>query len=198
MKTRLIASTTALLIATAGLTACSNSDSSKTTVTETTTVTQDKVTAEPGARGSSDMSSSMSEPAADPAMAGKSALEAIQAARTAAGAGSTVIGLDRQGVSESFEVEVVTADSVLIYQVQNGQLSGPIKLQDAAEVAENTARAGQATVQIEEAIKEALSKHPQGVIDEIDLDTEKGALVWEISLDNTSGQDLAKLYIPAS
>ncbi|MPV52284.1 hypothetical protein GCO27_04225 [Corynebacterium sp. zg331] len=55
-----------------------------------------------------------------------------------------------------------------------------------------------ATVSAEEAIREALNQHPDGVLDGISLDEKDGSLRWEIDLDDAQGHDLAEFKIPAA
>lgn len=116
------------------------------------------------------------------------AYEAIEAARPF----GTVISIDREDNTNAFEVKVAAEDKIVELLVDGNHVMEKESEQDAEDVA----KAGQATVAIEDALKEALGQH-DGILDSAELDEDNGALQWEISIDNPDGSDLAKLNVPA-
>ena len=116
------------------------------------------------------------------------AYEALEAARPF----GTVISIDREDNTNAFEVKVAAEDKIVELHVDGNHVMEKESEQDAEDVA----KAGQATVAIEDAIKEALSQH-DGILDSAELDEENGQLQWEISIDNPDGSDLAELNLPA-
>lgn len=116
------------------------------------------------------------------------AYDAIEAARPF----GTVIAIDREDNTNAFEVKVAAEDKIVELLVDGNHVMEKESEQDAEDVA----KAGQATVAIEDAIKEALSQH-DGILDSAELDEDNGALQWEISIDNPDGTDLAEVNVPA-
>lgn len=116
------------------------------------------------------------------------AYEAIEAARPF----GTVIAIDREDNTNAFEVKVAAEDKIVELHVDGNHVMEKESEQDAEDVA----KAGQATVAIEDAIKEALGQH-DGILDSAELDEDNGALQWEVSIDNPDGTDLAEVNVPA-
>lgn len=116
------------------------------------------------------------------------AYDAIEAARPF----GTVISIDREDNTNAFEVKVAAEDKIVELLVDGNH----VMEQESEQDAEDVAKAGQATVAIEDAIKEALSQH-DGILDSAELDEDNGALQWEISIDNPDGTDLAEVNVPA-
>ena len=116
------------------------------------------------------------------------AYDAIEAARPF----GTVISIDRENNSNAFEVKVATEDKIVELLVDGNHVMEKESEQDAEDVA----KAGQATVAIEDAIKDALNQH-DGILDSAELDEDNGVLQWEVSIDNPDGTDLAEVNVPA-
>lgn len=116
------------------------------------------------------------------------AYDAIEAARPF----GTVIAIDRENNTNTFEVKVAAEDKIVELHVDGNHVMEKESEQDAEDVA----KAGQATVAIEDAIKDALSQH-DGILDSAELDEDNGVLQWEVSIDNPDGSDLAEVNVPA-
>ena len=116
------------------------------------------------------------------------AYDAIEAARPF----GTVIAIDREDNTNAFEVKVAAEDKIVELHVDGNHVMEQESEQDAKDVE----KAGQATVAIEVAIKDALSQH-DGILDSAELDEDNGALQWEVSIDNPDGSDLAEVNVPA-
>lgn len=116
------------------------------------------------------------------------AYDAIEAARPF----GTVIAIDRENNTNTFEVKVAAEDKIVELHVDGNHVMEKESEQDAEDVA----KAGQATVAIEDAIKDALSQH-DGILDSAELDEDNGVLQWEVSIDNPDGTDLAEVNVPA-
>lgn len=130
--------------------------------------------------------------AAAPESAGEATNDAAYDAIEAARPFGTVISIDRENNTNAFEVKVAAEDKIVELLVDGNH----VMEQESEQDAEDVAKAGQATVAIEDAIKEALSQH-DGILDSAELDEDNGALQWEISIDNPDGSDLAELNVPA-
>lgn len=116
------------------------------------------------------------------------AYDAIEAARPF----GTVISIDRENNGNAFEVKVAAEDKIVELLVDGNH----VMEQESEQDAEDVAKAGQATVAIEDAIKDALNQH-DGILDSAELDEDNGALQWEVSIDNPDGTDLATVNVPA-
>lgn len=116
------------------------------------------------------------------------AYDAIEAARPF----GTVISIDRENNTNAFEVKVAKDDQIIELHVDGNH----VMQQESEQDAEDVAKAGQATVAIEDAIKDALNQH-DGILDSTELDEDNGALQWEVSIDNPDGTDLATVNVPA-
>lgn len=116
------------------------------------------------------------------------AYDAIEAARPF----GTVISIDRENNTNAFEVKVAAEDKIVELLVDGNH----VMEQESEQDAEDVAKAGQATVAIEDAIKDALSQH-DGILDSAELDEDNGVLQWEVSIDNPDGTDLATVNVPA-
>lgn len=166
--------TLTVLAAAALLAGCSNSTDeapATKTVTETPTTVATSVASESAGEATND-----------------AAYDAIEAARPF----GTVIAIDRENNTNAFEVKVAAEDKIVELLVDGNHVMEKESEQDAEDVA----KAGQATVDIADAIKEALSQH-DGILDSAELDEDNGALQWKISIDNPDGSDLAELNLPA-
>lgn len=166
--------TLTVLAAAALLAGCSNSTDeapATKTVTETPTTVATSVASESAGEATND-----------------AAYEAIEAARPF----GTVISIDREDNTNAFEVKVAAEDKIVELLVDGNHVMEKESEQDAEDVA----KAGQATVAIEDAIKDALNQH-DGILDSAELDEDNGVLQWEVSIDNPDGSDLAEVNVPA-
>ncbi len=166
--------TLTVLAAAALLAGCSNSTDeapATKTVTETPTTVATSVASESAGEATND-----------------AAYEAIEAARPF----GTVISIDREDNTNAFEVKVAAEDKIVELLVDGNHVMEKESEQDAEDVA----KAGQATVAIEDAIKDALNQH-DGILDSAELDEDNGVLQWEVSIDNPDGTDLAEVNVPA-
>ena len=166
--------TLTVLAAAALLAGCSNSTDeapATKTVTETPTTVATSVASESAGEATND-----------------AAYEAIEAARPF----GTVIAIDREDNTNAFEVKVAAEDKIVELLVDGNHVMEKESEQDAEDVA----KAGQATVAIEDAIKDALNQH-DGILDSAELDEDNGVLQWEVSIDNPDGTDLAEVNVPA-
>lgn len=118
------------------------------------------------------------------------AVDAVLAERS----GAVVVGIDRDD-RDSYDVDVVQDGQVVELEVGP---DGAVR-EDEREGDDDDARdARAATVSAADAIRQALEKHPDGVLDEIDLDEHDGRLRWEIKLDDADRSDLVELDLPAA
>lgn len=166
--------TLTVLAAAALLAGCSNSTDeapATKTVTETPTTVATSVASESAGEATND-----------------AAYDAIEAARPF----GTVIAIDREDNTNAFEVKVAAEDKIVELLVDGNHVMEKESEQDAEDVA----KAGQATVAIEDAIKDALNQH-DGILDSAELDEDNGVLQWEVSIDNPDGTDLAEVNVPA-
>lgn len=166
--------TLTVLAAAALLAGCSNSTDeapATKTVTETPTTVATSVASESAGEATND-----------------AAYDAIEAARPF----GTVIAIDREDNTNAFEVKVAAEDKIVELLVDGNHVMEKESEQDAEDVA----KAGQATVAIEDAIKDALNQH-DGILDSAELDEDNGLLQWEVSIDNPDGTDLAEVNVPA-
>ena len=166
--------TLTVLAAAALLAGCSNGTDeapATKTVTETPTTVATSVASESAGEATND-----------------AAYEAIEAARPF----GTVISIDREDNTNAFEVKVAAEDKIVELLVDGNHVMEKESEQDAEDVA----KAGQATVAIEDAIKDALNQH-DGILDSAELDEDNGVLQWEVSIDNPDGSDLAEVNVPA-
>ena len=177
---RALTVTIAAVTAAGLLVGCSDGDDTAATVTEATTVNSEveattTATATEGASTSSEANND-------------AAYDAIEAARPF----GTVISIDRENNTNAFEVKVAKDDKIVELLVDGNH----VMEQESEQDAEDVAKAGQATVAIEDAIKDALNQH-DGILDSAELDEDNGALQWEVSIDNPDGTDLAEVNLPA-
>ena len=166
--------TLTVLAAAALLAGCSNGTDeapATKTVTETPTTVANSLASESAGEATND-----------------AAYDAIEAARPF----GTVIAIDREDNTNAFEVKVAAEDKIVELHVDGNHVMEKESEQDAEDVA----KAGQATVAIEDAIKEALGQH-DGILDSAELDEDNGVLQWEVSIDNPDGTDLAEVNVPA-
>lgn len=158
------------------------------TVTQTVDATTEGTTAEEAAPATPAESGQGSEQAEDPVFA---ALDAALAAY----AGAVVVDVDREDDRDTYDVDVVVDGQVVELEVDG---SGSVREDEREGDDDDVRKAGAATVTAADAIRQALDRHPEGVLDEIELDEDDGTLRWEVELDDADRRDLAELVIPAN
>lgn len=160
------------------------------TVTQTVDATTEATTAEEAAPATPAESGQGSEQAEaeDPVFA---ALDAALAAY----AGAVVVDVDREDDRDTYDVDVVVDGQVVELEVDG---SGSVREDEREGDDDDVRKAGAATVTAADAIRQALDRHPEGVLDEIELDEDDGTLRWEVELDDADRRDLAELVIPAN
>lgn len=106
-----------------------------------------------------------------------------------------IVTVDREDDRDTYDIDVVTGDEVIELQVDG---DGTVREDEREGDNEDVARAQEATVTAADAIRQALDQHPDGVLDDAELEEEDGNLRWEISLDDADRNDLTELTIPAN
>lgn len=110
-------------------------------------------------------------------------------------AGGIIVDIDREDRSGAYDIDVVVGDEVIELEVAaDGTIHEDERETDADDVGEAQA----ATVTAAEAIQEALDLHPEGLLDEAQLDEDDGRLEWEVELDDADHRDLVELTLPAN
>ncbi|MCS5479141.1 hypothetical protein NYP18_05685 [Corynebacterium sp. YIM 101645] len=119
---------------------------------------------------------------------------AIDAA-LAAYPGGIVVDVDREDGRHTYDIDIVLDNQVIELEVG---VDGTVR-EDERESDDDDAReAHAATVTAAEAIRDALDRHPEGYLDEAQLDEDDGRLYWEIELDDANFNALAELDLPAN
>lgn len=136
----------------------------------------------------SETSSAVREGELDPAFAAISAVKAEYA-------DGIITAIDRDDNDETFDVDVVVGEDVLDLVVN---ADGAITEEERENDGDDVLEAQKATVTIDDAITDALERHPEGVIDEVSLEEDDGMLNWEIDLDGQDRSDLAEFSVRAS
>ncbi|AKK08972.1 hypothetical protein HCH15_04190 [Corynebacterium testudinoris] len=183
MTIRALTLTTLAVSAGLVLSACSNSsDTAAPPSTTTATVTAEATSPAPSS------SAEVAGTEEDPAFG---AIDAVLAAH----AGGVIVSIDRDYRDEHYEVDVVVGDQVLDLKVD---YAGQVSEDDRDSDSDDIRKAQNATLSAADAIRQALEQHPDGVLDDAELDEDNGRLQWEISLDDQSRNDLVELNIPAN
>ncbi|WP_018296650.1 PepSY domain-containing protein [Corynebacterium lubricantis] len=176
-----LSATTALALAACsentGDTAATDPTSEATTVTTTAAETETE-TAEPAP-----------ESGDDPVF---NAIDAVLAEH----ADGVLVDVDREDSTQLFDIDVVVGNEVIELEVDAS--TGDIREDEREGDDDDIQKAQAATVTAADAIREALASHPDGVLDEAELDEDDGQLHWEIELDDAQRNDLAELTIPAN
>lgn len=184
--TTAVVASTALTLAACGDSTGNANNSQAATVTVTESATSETTTTETTA-ASTETSATDTVTGEDPVFA---TLDSVKDRYP----GATVIEIDRDNNSNSYEIEVVEGDEVVKLDVDADR---NISERERERDSEDVSRAQEATVSIEDALRQALDRTPGGVIDDVEFEREGGALTWEIELDDADGRDLAELNIPA-
>lgn len=108
--------------------------------------------------------------------------------------GSIVVDVDREDGRHTYDIDIVLDNQVIELEVD---VDGTVREDEREEDDDDVREARAATVTAAEAIREALDRHPDGYLDEAELDEEDGRLYWEIELDDANFNDLAELDLPA-
>lgn len=116
-------------------------------------------------------------------------------ATLAAYPGGIIVDVDREDGRHTYDIDIVLDNQVIELEVD---VDGTVR-EDEREGDDDDAReAHAATVTAAEAIRDALDRHPEGYLDEAQLDEDDGRLYWEIELDDANFNDLAELDLPAN
>lgn len=183
--------TTAALALGAGLflSACAETDDTATTQKDNETETA--TTQETGATETT----ATTEQDGDAQTGDDPVFAAIDAALAAYSDG-IVVTVDREDDSETYDIDVVQGEQVLELEVG---ADGTVREDEReGDDDDDVAKAQAATVTAADAIRQALEQHPDGVLDEAELDEDDGVLRWEINLDDADRNDLAEVNIPAN
>mgnify|MGYP000854144417 CR=1 FL=1 len=106
-----------------------------------------------------------------------------------------IVDIDREDDTDSYEIDLVQGDQLIELQVD---FDGTLREDDRQGDEDMIVRAQNATVTAEDAIREALSLHPEGLLDEAELEDADGTIQWKIQLDDADRNDLAELDIAAN
>ncbi|WIM69909.1 hypothetical protein [Corynebacterium suedekumii] len=106
-----------------------------------------------------------------------------------------IVGIDREDDRDAFDFDVVTGEEVIDLEVD---FEGNVVEDDRETDGEDVEKAQASTVSATDAVNEALELHPEGVLDELELEDEDGNLVWKVQLDDADRNDLAELDVAAN
>lgn len=106
-----------------------------------------------------------------------------------------IVDIDREDRSGAYDVDVVVGNEVIELEVN---ADGAIHEEERENDDDDVREAQAATVTAAEAIQEALDLHPDGFLEEAQLDEDDGRLEWEIELDGADHRDLVELTLPAN
>lgn len=107
-----------------------------------------------------------------------------------------VVDIDREDRSGVYDIDIVVGQEVIELEVsEDGSVREDDRENDDDDDVEEARRA---TVTAAEAITQALESHPDGVLDELELEEDDGQLRFEIDLDDQDRRDLAEINIPAN
>ncbi|MDO5669484.1 MAG: hypothetical protein Q4G50_05725 [Corynebacterium sp.] len=108
---------------------------------------------------------------------------------------AVIIDIDREDDADSYSIEVVEGEDIIDLQVD---FDGTLEERDRGSDDEKVRKSQEATVSATDAINEALELHPEGLLDEAELDEEDGTLQWNIQLDDADRNDLAEVDVAAN
>lgn len=107
--------------------------------------------------------------------------------------GAIVVDVDRDD-GDTYDIDVVVGEEQIELEVSTDRAVR----EDERDGDDDDVREAQAvTVSATDAIRQALDQHPGGVLDQLELDADDGAMTWEIDLDDAQRHDLAELDLPA-
>ncbi len=179
------------------LSACAEGDDASGTADTATqeTVTTQEATTTTSAESETSAEDTMTTTAADQQAGADPVFGAIEAA-LAEHPDGIIISVDREDDRETYDIDLVVADEVVELEVD---ADGAVREDEREREGDDVVDAQNATVTAEDAIRQALDQHPDGVLDEAELDDDDaGALRWEINLDDVDRNDLTELTIPAN
>lgn len=108
--------------------------------------------------------------------------------------GGVVVDIDREDALDTYDIDVVVDGQVVELEVDG---AGSVREDEREGDDDDVRKASEATVTAADAIRQALDRHPEGVLDEAELESDDGRLEWEIDLDDADRRDLAELTLPA-
>lgn len=106
-----------------------------------------------------------------------------------------IVDIDREDRSDAYDIDIVVGNEVIELEVNS---EGTIHEVERDSDDDDVREAQAATVTAAEAIQEARELHPDGFLDEAQLDEDFGRLEWEIELDDADHRDLVELTLPAN
>lgn len=163
------------------LTACSGEST-----TETVTVTQSSE-----ATTTSSSTATTSSAAASSNAGGDKASVAAAVETALAHKDGKVISIDREDQTDVYEITIVAGEET--YELN---VNGDTVTEKEIERDEDDVRAAQeATVDVLDALDEALAAHPDALLDNIELDRENGQLRWEVDLEDANGVGIADIVV---
>lgn len=183
MKTIAVAASAGLFLA-----ACSDTDDTVTDDPGTVVTT----TEEPG---ESPVETTVTTADAEEQIAGEDPVFRVIDAVLADYPDGIIVDIDREDNADSYEIDVVEGEDLIELQVD---FDGALREDDREGDEEMVVRAQDATVTAEDAINQALELHPEGLLDEAELNDEDGTLQWRISLDDADRNDLAEVDVAAN
>lgn len=105
-----------------------------------------------------------------------------------------ITAVDHDLRTGTYDVDVVVdAEVVELTVTTDGQVRVDKHSHDDNDVRE----AADATVPAAEALRQALDRYPDALMDDLELEEDDGQLQWEIDLDDQNRIDLAELIFPA-
>lgn len=109
--------------------------------------------------------------------------------------GGIIVDIDREEGRNTYDIDLVLDNQVIELEVD---VDGTVREDERDSDDDDVREARAATVTAAEAIREALDRHPDGYLDEAQLDEDDGRLYWEIELDDANFNDLAEIDLPAN
>ncbi|QGU04211.1 PepSY domain-containing protein [Corynebacterium comes] len=106
-----------------------------------------------------------------------------------------IVDIDREDDRETYDIDVVVGNEVIELEVDS---DGTVREDEREGEDEDVVKAQAATVTAAEAIRDALNQHPDGILDQAELDEDDGVLRWKIELDDADRKDLVELELPAN
>lgn len=186
MKSRITLTAAVAASAALFLGACTDATDDTTTVTPETAT--DTVTAVPEETTATETTT------ADQAAGDDPVFDAIGAA-LAQHSDGIIVDIDREDDRNTYDIDIVVGNEVIELEVD---ADGTVREDDREGEDEDVAKAQAATVTASDAIRDALDRHPEGFLDEAELDEDDGVLQWKIELDDADRNDLVELSLPAN
>ncbi|MDO5511295.1 hypothetical protein [Corynebacterium sp.] len=108
---------------------------------------------------------------------------------------AVIVDIDREDDADSYSIEAVEGEDVIELQVD---FDGTLDERERGSDDETVRKSQDATVDVTDAINQALELHPEGLLDEVELDEDNDTLQWKVSLDDADRNDLAEVDVAAN